>query len=140
MQLLRRRSRPSGTCAAVLTLTTLLFAACATGRSRAGGPQSNENVITLAEIQTTEARNALEVVQELRPRWMKRNRGARSFADGPADFTRVVVDELQPDDFNVLEGIPRELIAQIRYLDAREATFRYGTGYTAGIIVVTTKR
>lgn len=103
-------------------------------RSSTGG-----DIITLAEIQQTEARNALEVVQQLRPRWMVRSRGARSVHEDGQDFTRVVVDELPPDGFDVLLTIPREAIAEIRYLDAREATFQFGTGYNAGLIRVTTK-
>ena len=55
---------------------------------------------------------AYQIVQELRPRWMIRNRGERSFVEDAADFARVVVDGLPPREFNHLHEIPRETIDQ----------------------------
>ena len=52
----------------------------------------------------------------------------------------MVLDDLPPREFNSLREIPREAILEIRFLDAREATFLYGTGYNAGVVKVTTKR
>jgi hypothetical protein len=117
----------------------LLLPACATGPS-SGGPPRDQNLITLHEIEETQAETAYHLVQQLRPRWMVRNRGQRSVADGPADFARVVLDDLPPREFDFLREIAKESVYEIRFLDAREATFLYGTGYNAGILKVTTRR
>lgn len=126
----------------VLPLALLLsglVAACATAGDQ--GPEGrNPDVITLAEIEATEARTAFDIVQQLRPRWTVRNRGSRSFSTGVADNTRVVLDDLPPREFDFLREIDREMIQEIRYLSPREATFLYGTGYNAGIIEVITKK
>jgi hypothetical protein len=41
---------------------------------------------------------------------------------------------------DVLREIPALDIAEIRYLDGREATQRFGTGYSGGIIHILTIR
>jgi hypothetical protein len=117
----------------------LLLPACATGPS-SGGPPRDQNLITLAEIEETQAETAYHLVQKLRPRWMVRNRGRRSVTDGPADFARVVLDDLPPREFEFLREIAKDSVHEIRFLDAREATFLYGTGYNAGVLKVTTRR
>ncbi len=113
---------------------------CSTTGTTASRSTIDQNLITLAEIEATEARDAYEVIQQLRPRWMNRNRGQRSINEGQSDYARVVLDDLPPREFDSLREIPREAIFEIRFLDAREATFLYGTGYNAGVVKVTTKR
>ena len=117
-----------------------LLAACAGSGSGPSRPQSDRNVISLAEIEETEARDAYEVVQQLRPRWMVRNRGQRTMFEDGADFAKVVVDEFPPREFDVLREIPRETIFEIRFLEPREATFLYGSGYNEGVVKVITKK
>ncbi len=131
--------RGSWTPFALLLLAGPLLA-CAGGGAPGAGTQRDADVITLAEIEATEAESAYQVVQQLRPRWMTRNRGARSFAASEADYTRVVVDDMPPREFDHLREIPRDALRELRLLSPREATLLYGTGYSAGIIKVTTKR
>ena len=117
-----------------------VLAGCST--TGGGGSRSavDQYVITLAEIEATEARDAYEVVQQLRPRWMNRNRGQRSINESASDYAKVVLDDLPPREFASLREIPRNAILEIRFLEPREATFQYGTGYNAGVVKVTTKR
>jgi hypothetical protein len=117
------------------------LAACAGSSGPGTGSASgNRDVITLAEIRETEAVTAYQIIQELRPRWMNRNRGERTFFEDGADFAQVVVDGMPPREFNFLHELPREVILEIRFLSPRDATFKYGTGYNAGVLEVTTKR
>lgn len=113
--------------------------ACSTGGTAGASRGGDQNVITLAEIQETDGQTAYEIVQELRPRWTVRNRGSRSFTTGAADNTRVILDDFPPREFDFLREIDRSVIREIRYLEPREATLLYGTGYNAGIIRVTSK-
>jgi hypothetical protein len=47
---------------------------------------------------------------------------------------------MPPREFDYLRELRRESLAELRFLDSREATLLYGTGYNAGVIKVTTKR
>ena len=128
-----------------LRTPTLLFAASTllVGCAGGGGPSTQAprdyNVITLEEIQATDAPTAFHIVQQLRPRWMVRNRGDRSFAVDGSDYAKVMVDDFPPREFDYLRELRREVLMEIRYLEPRDATLLYGTGYNAGVIKVTTK-
>ncbi|MGH7501834.1 MAG: hypothetical protein ACREL7_08770 [Longimicrobiales bacterium] len=119
-----------------LSLTLLVVCACA--GSRAQGAR-DRYLITEAEIEASAQLNAYEVVQALRPEFL-RTRGTTSFrATEPVEAV-VYVDGLRTGDPSTLRGVPREVVREIRYIDAREATTRYGTGHGGGVIMVSTKR
>jgi hypothetical protein len=113
---------------------------CASGPTSGAGTPRDPEVITLAEIEATQARTALEIVQQLRPSWMTRHRGERSFSTSAQDYTRVVVDDMAPREFTHLSEISRAALLELRFLSAREATLLYGTGFNEGIIKVKTRR
>ncbi|MGW8267132.1 MAG: hypothetical protein ACWGSQ_12255 [Longimicrobiales bacterium] len=125
---------------ALVALIPALFTACATSTPQGITTPRDPNVITLEEIEATDAETAYDIIQQLRPRWMVRNRGQRSFRETEADYAKVFLDELPPREFDFLREIPRASILEMRFLEAREATYLYGTGYNAGVIKVTTKR
>jgi len=127
------------TTALVLSIPAL-FTACATSTPPGITTPRDPNVITLEEIEATQAETAYDIIQQLRPRWMVRNRGQRTFNETAADYAKVFMDELPPREFDFLREIPRATIREMRFLEAREATYLYGTGYNAGVIKVTTKR
>ena len=114
--------------------------ACAGGGALGTGAGRDADVITLAEIEATQVATAYQLVQQLRPRWMNRSRGDRSFGVAEADRIKVTVDGLPPREFDYLGDIPRDALLELRLLSPREATLLYGTGFNAGIIKVTTKR
>jgi hypothetical protein len=39
-----------------------------------------------------------------------------------------------------MANIPASRVKEIRFINARDATTRWGTGYGSGVILVTTKR
>ena len=81
--------------------------------------------------------NAYEVVQRLRPRWL-RPRGPASF-QGSAPVI-VFLDNVHSGTVEFLYGIPVEIISEIRFFDASDATNRWGTGLAGGAIEVLTMR
>jgi hypothetical protein len=126
--------------------TTLVFllllgplAGCAAG-SAPGAGSRDQDIITAEEIAESRAQTALDLIQQLRPRWAVRSRGERTFVESAYDYPRVVVDDLPPREFDSLREIPKEVLVEIRFLNPREATLLYGTGHTQGVIRVTTKR
>jgi hypothetical protein len=113
----------------------------ATGAPRA--PSRQQNLITAAEIaeRAAEASNALQIVQKLRPQ-MLTTRGRFSPADSSEAgvLPRVVVDGVAYGPIENLANVNAISVGEIRYLNATDATTRFGTGYVGGVILVTTKK
>jgi hypothetical protein len=126
--------------AAFLLLAPAALTACASGGGSGIEEPRDYNVITFEEIQATEAETAFQIIQQLRPRWMVRNRGQRSLMETEADYAKVIVDDLPPREFDFLRELAREILLELRFLEAREATLLYGTGYNAGVVKVKTRR
>jgi hypothetical protein len=62
---------------------------------------------------------------------------ARSSAGGPVVL---YVDNVKMLDMTGLSTIPATRVREIRYINASDATTRWGTGHASGVILVTTKR
>ena len=114
---------------AVFGLATLA-AACASGTGGEGGPRRDPNLLSADEMADYASLNCLEVVRRLRPRWLQTRSG-----DPVAvrDGTQLGLAE------DYLSQIPVGDVESIRFLNARDATMRYGTGVPGGVILVTTK-
>lgn len=106
--------------------------ACASGGTGSGGPRRNPDVITRAEIEGTDALSALEVVQQLRPTFLR--------PPGQSDPVLVYVDGVRRGGLSELRSLPRETLEEIRYVNANDATLRWGTGHRSGAIEVRTRR
>ena len=96
--------------------------------------------ITAAEIARINAASAYDAVKRLRANFLQ-SRGVGSFVHAARSAYPVVfVDGMEVGTLFELRSIPAQDVLEIRLLSSGEATFRYGQGYTAGIIHVTTKR
>ena len=93
------------------------------------------DIISEAEINASAYQNALEAVQGLRPT-MLRPRGTSSSQYQVVAY----MDDVKLIDLNGLATIPTERVKEIRYINARDATTRWGTGHGSGVILVLTKR
>ncbi len=125
---------------ALLFAFGLAVVGCGGGGSGSGASPATEpratrgspNLITEAEISATAYQNAMEVVQNLRPAMMRARPGG-----GPV---MLYLDDVKMMDLNGLTTIPTQRIKEIRYINAGDATTRWGTGHASGVILVTTKR
>lgn len=119
-----------------LAVLLLLVPACATT-----GPTQRRtgNVITFEEIRTLQVPSAWEIVEMLRPQFL-RTRGSVSFNDPTPVPAVVYVDGLQYGATpQALKTIERTVVREIEYLDSRDATTRFGTGHRGGAILVKTR-
>ena len=130
----------------------LLLTACATGGVTPGsaGFQADarelrrsrgmRDPITAADIAAINASSAYDAVVKLRAIFLQ-TRGVNSVML-PVRSTRpvVFVDGMEMGTIFELRSIPARDVAEIRFLNSGEATIRYGDGFMAGIIHVTTKR
>lgn len=89
------------------------------------GPGRDRNVISPEEIAASEARNAYELIQRLRPLWLQ-SRGDRS----TRLETAIVVyqNDTMLGGVDTLENIPIEMVHSVRALDSAEAGRLAGLG------------
>lgn len=129
---------------------TVAVLACAGGSQGGGGAAApaaaagatsrrQGNVITSEEIAKSSGSTALDVVRQLRSHWLI-TRGVAGANDPGAGGIMVYVDGVRRGGLESLEQIGIEQVGQIRFLDANNATTRYGTGHPNGAIEITTKR
>ncbi|UCC24567.1 MAG: hypothetical protein JSU98_12605 [Gemmatimonadales bacterium] len=115
------------------TILVLLLTACASsGEGRIRGPRDR---ILREELAQYPAMTALDAVRQLRPHWLNR-RGEQSIADFGETQVQVHVDGSRRGGPEALQAINIRDVEELRYLDAGEATTRFGTGYPMGVILV----
>lgn len=95
----------------------------------------DRNALSAEEIQASMQTDALGIVRTLRPAWL-RSRGTGSLR-GPGATVRVYVDGRMAGGVEALRQVPASSIREMRYMDASQATQRYGTDHGAGVIQVT---
>jgi hypothetical protein len=114
--------------------------AASTGGS-AAQLRGNSNVITSEEITAGAGSTAYEVIQRLRPNYLRTRgavRGAPTASGNnlePIDIV-VYVNESRVGGSDQLRQISVHDIREIRYFSANEATTKWGTGHSAGAIQV----
>lgn len=143
-----------------VALVTLLFAAsCASSGApasggaaatdAAGAPQAarvvrgSSNLITSAEIEEAgnDINNAYDLVQRLRPSMMRfRNQTAGTTSSGEVLGPVAYVDDVRLGALDLLRTVMRASVREIRFLSPTDATTRWGTGHSNGVVQVLTKR
>jgi hypothetical protein len=130
----RLRAFPGSTSWLGVVALALISTACGGGRS---GSTGNPDVIGREELVEFERLTALELVQRRRPQWL-RPRGVDSFYS--SNDVVVYVDQTRVGGIDQLDRLSSSQLAEIRFLDSREATTRFGSGHVSGAIMVTTLR
>ena len=113
---------------AYFALFVLLATACYPARAGTGGADRNPYLITSEELENVPADDAYEVIQLLRPAWFTQRSGRTP---------QVFVNGSPRGGLGELRTFRREMLTELRYIDATDATTRWGTGYMAGVIDVT---
>jgi hypothetical protein len=123
-----------------LLWAALVAAGCASSGASPGSAGRSRDVITQAEIEKANARNAYELVQTLRPEYM-RSRGMTSIRNDPGagGLPLVYQDGTFFGPIESLANIHPGNIREVRYVNARDATTKYGTGVANGIIEILTR-
>jgi hypothetical protein len=115
-------------------LAVLTLPACAT-TGGGSGTRRNPDLITSEELREVEAstQNLLQVVQRLRPLWL-RERGSNFSGESYPPI--VYVDGSRYGELNALANIKTSEAESIAYMNPRDATTRFGTGHGGGAIMV----
>lgn len=127
----------------VLATVMTVLAACASGGGGASAAKQNPNLISTEEIVASSASNAYEVIQRLRPSFL-RTRGAVHGTPGATNAMEMVdlvvyLNENRLGGSDQLRQISTNDIREIRYFNSSEATTKWGTGHSAGAIQVVSR-
>ena len=109
------------------------FAGCASGSGGGGGgSRSSSNRLVAADMANQQELDLYQAIRQLRGRWLtSRGRGTpRVHVDGGA----------RQGGIEALQNIRVAEVQEVEFMGAADATLRFGTGYDAGAIIVTTRR
>lgn len=112
----------------------VLLAGCASAAPQRAGDRAE---IGRDIIEATSYSNALDLVRGERPHWL-RTRG-RSSVMYDTDVV-IYVDGVRAGGPRFLAQVHPIDVERLRYYDAREAQYRFGTGHVHGAIDVITRR
>ncbi len=125
---------------ATLVLATLALGgtlACASS----GGPRpssADRNTLTQEELAEQSTQTLYQAIQRLRPQWLQA-RSAIITAAGPPDLPQVYVDGAPGGDVEALRNILATEVLEVTYMEAIDATTRFGINHTGGAILVRTR-
>ncbi|MCI0437071.1 MAG: hypothetical protein L0271_26035 [Gemmatimonadetes bacterium] len=117
---------------AALLIVTAGIACASGGGGPATGSRTNTNTITTEELDAASVNTVYDVIQQLRPQFLRTRPGSGSAV--------VYVDGARRGGTEELRRMDKSSVAEIRYVDGQEATMLYGTGHGGGAILVTSRR
>ena len=123
----------------LLVASCLALAACASGGTSDSAPRrGSSDRISAEELQQSVGQDLYTVVQRLRPQWLVVRGGVT--AQGRATIAVILDGMRQQGSVEILRTMEASDTQEMRFLNARDATTRYGTDMSAGAIEVITKR
>lgn len=120
----------------VISLIGSVFLVSCARPPRDNGSLHNPDVITADEILATHLPTAFEVIERLRPQFLRTRGPTSALRD-----TRIIVfqDNLNLGGVEMLRQIRAADVREIRFLNSSDATTRFGSGFPAGVISVTSR-
>jgi hypothetical protein len=119
-----------------LVTTVAVTASCAANQAGSSTSGYDPDRITAEEIAATTAGTGLDLVERLRPQWL-RNRGPDSLRTNSGVV--MYVNNQPQGGIAVLRQLTIGNIRELQYLSGNIATQRFGTGHGAGVILVQTR-
>lgn len=124
---------------AVLAALTLAAGACATVPPATISTHAEErDAVHEHDLARHERLDTFQALQRLRPHWLS-SRGQSALVEPAREGVRVYLDGMPGGDVSFLRRIPVSTVGEIRFLDSRQATLRFGTGHASGALLVTTR-
>jgi|RhiMetdeSRZDD1v2_1073273.scaffolds.fasta_scaffold67654_2 hypothetical protein len=121
----------------IITWLATTFA-CVTGNTVSTPParpaRHDSAVLSEVEIERAGTGTAYDAIEHLRPQYLSLGRTA-----GTTGQRVVYLDGVRIGGIDALHGIRSANVREIRWLDSRAATQRFGTGHSVGAILILTK-
>lgn len=111
-----------------------LAASCATSPAGSQPAVPVRNTLTGEEVRASGVPDAYAAVRQLRSEFLNR-RGTTQFGSSPVFY----IDGARVLDATALRSVSAEAVGRIDYIGALEATRRFGSGHSAGAILVMTR-
>lgn len=127
-----QEAAPSGGAPAAVSAPPAAEQGAAAPAARA--PRRNRDLLSAEEIAAATELDLYSVISRRQPTWL-RVRGATSL--NRSEQVMVHVDGAPAGGLGVLRQLKPTEVLEIRHMNGSEATQRYGTGYGAGVILVT---
>lgn len=115
----------------------LALGACATSGAGGGTSRGSSTRLTEADIASDQSLDLYTIIQRRRPQWLQVRGGVTT--SGPVTIAVILDGQRQQGGLDYLRSIRGSDVEEVRYMNARDATTRYGTNMTGGAIVVVTK-
>jgi hypothetical protein len=123
-----------------LSITVAACASSGNSTGRSDVKHRDSEVLSQEEMSDAGARDAYEAVTRLRPLFIK-NRGiSGSLLLREQTRQSVYLDNMRLGGIETLSTVPIEAIQSIRYLNAGEATYRWGMNHSGGVILLSTTK
>lgn len=120
----------------LLILATLLSLTACAARS---GAEGRFDLITQEELQEKgQYSNLYQVVEVLRPRWLRSQGGPDTFAGEPGQV-QVHMDGNWMGDVDVLRTLAPAGVTSMTWLKPLDAAARYGLDHSHGAIIISTR-
>ncbi|HSW27947.1 MAG TPA: hypothetical protein VLH75_00520 [Longimicrobiales bacterium] len=132
-----RHARPRLAVLTALALTSALTA-CASNAAVGGAGRSRDAPIPAEELEKWSEQDLFTVIQRLRPAWFQ-SRAAYT-GIGRQEISVILDGVIQHEGYDLLRNLRAGDTREVRYMGAGDATTLYGTGMSAGAILVFTKR
>ncbi|HUF68279.1 MAG TPA: hypothetical protein VMM79_06455 [Longimicrobiales bacterium] len=114
---------------AALALAALVtLSACSSATAGSSSARPDRDLITREEIASVPVSSAYEVVERLRPEFLRAARGGGT--------PNVYINNSRSGGIAILRSIRADNVQTIRYVDALDANLRYGLGNDSGVIAV----
>lgn len=123
----------------VMVLLTALALAPGCASTGSGEERESRDVLTRAQLENVDHLNAYEAIRRYRSLWLRSGRGQDSFESQGRRGLRVYLDDVYFGGPNTLTQIDVSDIEEIRFLDKRRATTRFGIDHAEGAILITTR-
>lgn len=119
--------------------TLLATAACATAASPTQSAAPNRSVITEAEIPSVGTESAFDLIQRLRPEYLriKPAQGANGASGNNAPPPVIMVNGQRTGELSDLRSVPAQSLSFVRYYNIEEAKRKFGMQIGGGAIEIT---
>jgi outer membrane cobalamin receptor len=126
----------------LLALSVIALGCASSGSTEAGpaddqGQSRTSNIITREEIAATSMGNMADVIQQLRPQFL-RSRG-RTSINLAADQVAVYMDNVHVGTTGALSTISANTVLRVEFIRGPDTGFKFGLDHQAGVIHVITK-
>src|SRR5688572_5259613 len=100
----------------------------------------DRTILTTEEIQNARAPSwtVWELLTQLRPEYL-RSRGQSSLRTTGPTTAVIYVNEMRFGELDLLRTMNAEQVLRVQYINAADATTRFGTDHFGGAILITTK-